>query len=166
MCPHGLVVGVDGSRASEHALAFAMREAGLRRTGLHVVTVWEARSSAADQDSELSELSEQGRDRAQHVQDVAVATALREVEARPVLKRSVVSGDAGTALCEFARSADYLVVGGIQDASAYAGSLGRVGLFCLRHAACAVVVVPRRAVNEAASQREPRPVFDARARAS
>jgi nucleotide-binding universal stress UspA family protein len=163
MFPRELVVGVDGSQDSKRALAFAMREAGLRRSSLHVVTVWIARDPAT---GAAAEDAEQRRERAQRLQDAAVASALSEVEARPVLMRSVVSGDAGTVLCEMAVDADYLVVGGGQDAST-STAMGAVGEFCRHHAGCALVVVPRVAPpSEAAWQPARRPGYGARARAS
>jgi nucleotide-binding universal stress UspA family protein len=163
MYPRELVVGVDGSQASKHALTFAMREAGLRRSSLHVVTVWNARDTATPA---ARDDAEQRRESAQQLQDAAVASALSEVEARPVLVRSVVSGDVGTVLCEMAVDADYLVVGGGQDASTSTVALGAVGEFCLHHAGCALVVVPRAAPSEAAWQPARRLGYDARARAS
>ena len=163
MYPRELVVGVDGSQSSKHALAFAMREAGLRRSSLHVVTVWNARDKAT---AAAPDDAEQRRESAQHLQDAAVASALSEVEARPVLMRSVVSGDAGTVLCEMAVDADYLVVGGGEDASTSTVALGAVGEFCLHHAGCALVVVPRAAPSEAAWQPARRLGYDARVRAS
>jgi nucleotide-binding universal stress UspA family protein len=165
--PRELVVGVDGSQASKHALGFAMREAGLRRSTLHVVTVWKARDTDTDTDTAAPVGgAEQRRERAQHLQDAAVASALSEVEARPVLMRSVVSGDAGEVLCEMAVDADYLVVGGGRVASTSTVALGAVGEFCLHHAGCALVVVSRAAPSEAAWQPTPRLGYVARARAS
>jgi nucleotide-binding universal stress UspA family protein len=161
--PRELVVGVDGSQASKHALAFAMREAGLRRSSLHVVTVWNTREGAT---AAAPDDAEQRRELAQHLQDAAVASALSEVEARPVLMRSVVGGDAGTVLCELAVDADYLVVGGGQEAFTSPDALGVVGKFCLHHAGCALVVVPCAAPSEAAWQPARRLGYDARVRAS
>jgi hypothetical protein len=59
------------------------------------------------------------------------------------------------------------VVGGGQDASTSPVALGAVGEFCLHHAGCALVVVPRVAPpSEAAWQPARRLGYVARARAS
>jgi nucleotide-binding universal stress UspA family protein len=139
---HGLVVGVDESEGSVRALAFAMREASLRGTGLHIVTVWGSKQGAAGL---AGHGPEQVRQRTQEIQDVAVATALGEIDARPVLMRSVVRGDAGEVLCEIAKDSDYLVVGSVEERSTRTSLLGTVSDYCLRYAACAIVIVPPKA---------------------
>jgi nucleotide-binding universal stress UspA family protein len=146
---HGLVVGVDESRGSKAALAFAMREAGRRGSGLQIVTVWRLHESATDM---AVDRPEQARERAQEIQDVAVTAALSEVDARPVLMRTVASGDAGEILCEIAKPSDYLVVGSVEERSTRTTLLGSVSDYCLRHAACAVVVVPPAASLPVAGQ--------------
>jgi nucleotide-binding universal stress UspA family protein len=163
MFPRGLVVGVDGSAASRSALAFALREAGLRGSNLHVVTVWRGRETTTGPGAKSAE---KRRERAQQLQDVAVRHALGEVAARPVLMRSVVGGDVGRALCGIAETADFLVLGSSRALSAAARPLGAVHDFCLRHAPCALVVVPLAESSEAASRPARQPGYDARARAS
>ncbi len=143
--PRGLVVGVDGTDGGSAALSFAMREAARRGSPLEVITVWtqpaEGPSDMADEGS-AGGSSERTRRRAQHVQDRAVALTLQQVDARPTLTRQVVEGDVGQVLLRLARHADYLVVGGAAYDPSRPTSQGRVRDFCIRHANCAVVLVP------------------------
>lgn len=139
-----VVVGVDATSASRAALGFAMHEAALRGSALDVVTTWsliDENHNALGDGSGHDELPERGRRRAQQVQDRAVALALQEVDVRPLLSRQVLEGDAGEVLVRVARDADYLVVGTPSDEPMRPGSPGSVSDYCLRHAACAVVIV-------------------------
>lgn len=143
--PNGLVVGVDGTHGGRAALSFAIREAARRSSPLEVVTAWnlgEEDGSDVRDEGAGDGIPQRTRQGAQHVQDHAVALALREVDARPVLSRQVVEGNAGQVLLRVAKDADYLVVGSSKDDPARLAPLGRVTYYCMRHASCAVVVVP------------------------
>lgn len=133
----GVVVGVDDSSGSGAALAFAMSEAALRGSAVDIITAW---SVAGDGDS-----PEVARHEAQEVQDTAVALALSEVDARPVLYRQVIEGEAGDVLSREAKDAAYLVVGASTSGLTTGLPLGSVSDYCLRHAPCAVMVVPAQA---------------------
>lgn len=140
-----LVVGVDDTHASRAALAFAMREAGLRGSALEVITAWtladEGLTAPEEDITGEDEVPESARRHAQQIQDRAVALTLQEVEARPLLSRQVIEGDAGQVLLRGSRDADYLVVGTAAKESVRRKSLGSVSEYCLRHATCAVVLV-------------------------
>ena len=133
------MVGVDGSVASLAALRWAVREAGLRETALHVVRAWEdtakrvapyahaAPASRADDDLTA-------RDRLQ----ADVAAALGPSPLAPV-QVTVAEGLAARVLLDHAAGADLLVLGcAIRRAP---DGIGPVARACLRHAPCPVVVV-------------------------
>ncbi len=93
---HGVVVGVNESRGSGAALALAISEAALRGSAVDIITAWSVASRAGNPDDS----PELARRSAQQVQDTAVALALSEVDARPVLYRQVVEGEAGEVLSQ------------------------------------------------------------------
>ena len=149
---HGVVVGVDDSRGSGAALAFAMSEAALRGSAVDIITAWSV--SERDDDGDSSEVARRG---AQQIQDAAVALALSEVDARPVLYRQVVEGDAGHVLARSVKDAAYLVVGASTSGLSTRVPPGGVSEYCLRHAPCAVMVVPPTQAEESSTRaKDPR----------
>jgi nucleotide-binding universal stress UspA family protein len=138
----GVVVGVDGTPGGGAALVFAMSEAALRGSALSIVTVW---SRGADDADEVvpDGVRERRRGRAQGIQDAAVARALGQVDARPVLSRQVVEGAIGEVLSRVAKGAAYLVVGASRKRPNHQWGQGSISDYCLRHSPCAVVVVPQ-----------------------
>lgn len=74
---------------------------------------------------------------------------LQEVDARPLLSRQVLQGDAGQVLPRVARDADYLVAGTSKDDPLRPAFMGSVSDYCARYASCAIVVVetPTRKTN-------------------
>jgi nucleotide-binding universal stress UspA family protein len=138
--PPAIVVGVDGTPASEAALVFALRE-GFRRGGaVEVVTAWAL--ARPYEDVATPESIEQTRAQAEHTQDEMVTAALRRVAVPPVVSRSVVQGAAGPVLLKAGRDADYLVVGSAHKGAAARFVLGSVSRYCVRHAPIPVLVVP------------------------
>ena len=142
----GIVVGVDGSDHSRHALAWAMREAELRDLPLQVMTVhpppvrpatkiywgipsYPENSFDADQARAATE---------QFVDQVA-----HEVGGRvPKVTVSVVTGDASEELVNASYDADMLVVG-TRGSGGFARLLmGSVSSQVTHHAVCPVVVIP------------------------
>jgi nucleotide-binding universal stress UspA family protein len=148
MRPSVLVVGVDGTSTGQAALMFAMREATLRGCALEVVTAW---TWDAAYHPPLGAQPAAVRERAEQAQEAAISAALANTTAPPVISRHVVQGEAGPALLEVARTADYLVVGTEHRNAVARALLGSVSRYCMRHATCPVVVVP-----------EARPVVEAR----
>lgn len=138
-----IVVGVDGSAASQSALAFAVREGACRESVIEVVTAWGwgggppgLPTLAAGDVAEVH---------AQEIQDAAVAGVLSRFHVSPVLSRRVVQGEAAEVLVRAASSADYLVVGTGRKGTLRRALLGSVSESCVRHASCPVVVVPESA---------------------
>jgi nucleotide-binding universal stress UspA family protein len=77
------------------------------------------------------------------VQDCAVASVLTDYDAAPpILSRQVIEGDPAQVLLRIARNADYLVVGSGRKGPMKRLLAGSVSEFCVRHAACPVLVVP------------------------
>jgi nucleotide-binding universal stress UspA family protein len=138
--PSVIVVGLDGTPAGRAALRFAMREAALRGSPLEVVTVWQWNAAYH---SSLGEQPADVRGRAQESQEAAISTALAAVAtAPPVISRHVLEGEAGPALLDVAKAADYLVVGTEHKSAVTRAILGSVSQYCVRHATCPVMVVP------------------------
>ncbi|MEP6525804.1 MAG: universal stress protein [Nocardioidaceae bacterium] len=139
--PPAIVVGVDGTPASEAALVFALREGSRRGGAVEVVTAWAF--APPYEEVATPESVEQTRAQAERTQDEMVTAALRRVDVPPVVSRSVVQGAAGPVLLEAGRDADYLVVGSAHSKNrAAALFLGSVSQYCVRHAPIPVMVVP------------------------
>ncbi|HVM67565.1 MAG TPA: universal stress protein [Acidimicrobiales bacterium] len=132
--PRRIVVGVDGSASSRHALAWAAEEATLRGAAVEARIAWPQSSYA---DVPESPLDFEG------IARETLDAELRAVvgpEAEDVARR-VEYGPAAHLLTEASRGADLLVVGS-SGHGAFAGMLlGSVSRHCTAHARCPVVVV-------------------------
>jgi nucleotide-binding universal stress UspA family protein len=142
--PGVIVVGVDGSREGDAALAFALEEAARCGDAVEVVTAWHVDLPALSypvipQAGSLPARSEL-KAHAAAVQAEALARA-RVPGAVPV-SCEVVEGLGGQALVEAAQTARLLVVGSRAIGPIKAVLLGSVGRYCAHHAPCPVVVVP------------------------
>ncbi|GAA1984373.1 universal stress protein [Catenulispora subtropica] len=137
----GIVVGVDDSPSSKHALRWAVEEARLRKAELHVVSAWEfpfAQPTSPDDDPlpgvpslEQTALAELG---------TAVSEAGGD-PADPAVITEIVHGSPARVLIEAAQGADLLVVGS-RGRGGFSGLvLGSVGRQVINHAPCPVVVV-------------------------
>lgn len=134
---HRIVVGVDGSVSSLHALQWAARQAELTDSALEVVMSWQLPLSRgwvaplpADWDP---------RDDLRRSLDAIVAKLLA---AHPglIVETRVVEGHPAPVLVEASKGSDLLVVGS-RGHGAYAGMhLGSVSEHCAVFAACPVVV--------------------------
>lgn len=132
-----IIVGIDGSQASEDALRWAAGQAQLTGGALHAVITWQTPSSYgyyvdySDADAASD---------ARKILKTAVACALGESPpVSPTLR--VVKGQPADVLIEASRSADLLVVGS-RGRGAFTGMLlGSVSQHCVQHALCPVVVI-------------------------
>ena len=141
-----IVVGVDGSDASQEALRWAAEEARLRSAPLVAVHAWSfvppqpigdpgmLAMPAGDLPGQLGAES----DAARIALDVAVEDVLG---ADADVERKLVEGDAGEALVAESRSAQLVVVGSHGRSGFKAALLGSVSRHVANHAACPVVVV-------------------------
>jgi nucleotide-binding universal stress UspA family protein len=152
-----IVVGVDGSPASLAALRWAVDEAGRRACRVDAVLAWQRGRGMkigpvpAGVPRRLA--PERDRDAWKHVLDEAVA----EVSAHGVVRKVLVSQDAGPTLTTMSENAALLVVGTRGAGPIRAAVLGSVSAYCLRHASCPVVVVhdPDRRPESLASVTDP-----------
>jgi len=138
---NGVVVGVDGSPGSVTALHFALEEARLRGTTLHVVGAWQfppmayaggAGVGVADLSAELD--TRTGK---------ALDAALDGIDVGDVpVEQHVLEGHPASVLLEAGTGADVLVVGSRGLGGFARMLLGSVGQEVTHHAACPTVIVP------------------------
>jgi nucleotide-binding universal stress UspA family protein len=138
----GVVVGIDGSPASEAALDFALVEARLRELPLRVVCVWEAAPSAF-----IGEAFAPTADvflEAEHHAEAVLRSALERLTTDNAVQVEALSveGRPATALVEQARDAELLVVGSRGRGAAGSLLLGSVSQSVAHHAPCPLVIVP------------------------
>jgi nucleotide-binding universal stress UspA family protein len=140
----GIIVGIDGSENSRHALEWAIREAAVRHAPLTVLTVqatligyWGSPVLyPGDED-----LVEHGRKRAQEETDSVLEKIGVELRPSSVTVRSVI-GLPAEALLEAAADADMLVVGSRGAGGFKRLLMGSVSTQVTHHAPCPVVVIP------------------------
>jgi nucleotide-binding universal stress UspA family protein len=145
-----IVVGIDGSERSLHALAWAVREAGLRGCTVHVVMAWQhpqAYNAAnvwglgidpwIDTDANLSTSAK--------LEAVRLVERLTQ-QARPAknlpTRCEAIEGHPASVLLSAAKNADLLVVGSRGHGGFVGMLIGSVSHHVLAHSPCPVVVVP------------------------
>lgn len=140
----GIVVGIDGSDGSKHALAWAAEEARLRHVSLTLVAAWTLPASAyggMGWSGIGTELLEDLRKAAEERLDELCRELSGQLEGLTVERRVVESAPAA-ALVEAADGADLLVVG-TRGHGGFAGLLlGSVSQQCAHHSPCPVVIIP------------------------
>lgn len=140
----GIVVGIDGSEHSRHALEWAAREAAVRHAPLTVITVHQAVAGywggavAFPGDPDLTK-------KAQGAAKEETDTVLEKFEegSRPssvVVK--AVNGLPAEVLLEASEGADMLVVGSRGSGGFKRLLMGSVSTQVTHHAHCPVVVIP------------------------
>jgi nucleotide-binding universal stress UspA family protein len=145
----GIVVGVDGSANSRHALEWAVREAALSGKPLTVLTVnevaasfWTGNPITVPADAVTVE---HAREAASDLVDKAVSELGGSRPASVTVK--AVNGFAADELISASQEADLLVVGARGGAQGWGGMahhtpIGSISNKVLHHAECPVVVVP------------------------
>jgi nucleotide-binding universal stress UspA family protein len=131
-----IVVGVDGSESSRHALRWAARQAKFTGASLEVVIAWEVPPDYRIDVSSPRDL----RLGAESILQSAVADMLGddpEVDVKP----SVVEGHPVPVLLNAAKGASLLVVGSRGHGAFKGILLGSVSNHCVTHATCPVTVV-------------------------
>jgi nucleotide-binding universal stress UspA family protein len=140
----GVIVGVDGSEHSQHALNWAVREAGLRGAALTVLAVHQVASNHWTGNPELypadQPATEAVRRAAEDVVQKAVSQAGEPAPASVTVR--AVSGLARQELVEASSDADLVVVGQRGGGGFARLLMGSVSSQVVHHAACPVVVVP------------------------
>ena len=143
---HGIIVGVDGSGHSHHALGWAMHEAALRHAPLTVMTVCPSPARPATMSFwGLPTLPEGGfnEDHARRAVQEAVDKAASEFSGTPPeVTVTVARGEPTEELVAASRDADMLVVGSRGSGGFAKLRLGSVSSQVVHHASCPVVVIP------------------------
>jgi nucleotide-binding universal stress UspA family protein len=135
-----IVVGVDGSTASERAAQWAAAEAERRRAAVDVVHAWMTPYPLSPPDYFLdpAPFEAQGAEILDHAMRSLVASGHVAIDPRPVLVREYPS----KALVHVAEGAALLVVGS-RGRGGFSGLLlGSVSQNCVHHAPCPVGVIP------------------------
>jgi nucleotide-binding universal stress UspA family protein len=132
-----IVVGVDGSESSGHALRWAARQAQLTGCRLDVVVSWELPTSFGWVPPYPSDFNP-AKD-AQKAADDELAAALGS-HPDVVVQTTIVEGHPAPTLVEASRGADLLVLGS-RGHGEFAGMLlGSVTQHCVTNAHCPVLV--------------------------
>jgi nucleotide-binding universal stress UspA family protein len=138
-----IIVGVDGSDGSRHALEFALREARLRGASVRVVCTWHVPSSAysgapgLDTGLIITTLHEDA-DQIVHQMVVEAGAKAEGVE----VVAEACEGHPAEVLAERSRGAALLVVGSRGLGGVSGLLLGSVSHQCAQLAACPVAIVP------------------------
>ena len=135
--PGKIVVGIDGSTASNDALHWAVRQADLTGSPLEVIMTWEWPASYGwavpipdDFDPEAD---------TRKALDTAIAGAQSEHPGVKVEGR-LVSGHPAPVLVEASKGADLLVVGSRGHGEFVGMLIGSVSEYCVTNAHCPVLV--------------------------
>jgi len=139
---HRIVVGIDGSEASELALRWAIDEAALRGGRIDALHAWHELYFGGGISGTVSFVDPKlYADAAEALLD-AVVDSVDESDLRAPIRRLVTHGSPAHALLEAAKGADMIVVGS-RGRGGFAGLLlGSVSQQAVHHAHCPVVVVP------------------------
>ncbi|WP_136518590.1 MULTISPECIES: universal stress protein [Cellulomonas] len=158
---HGILVGVDGSVASLHALDWATHEARTRGCGLRLVVAYALPSfTAASLDGGYAALDDDTiRAGAQSVLDEAM---LQVERAGVPAEGRVVTGDAAAVLVDASRSVELAVVGTRGRGGFADRLLGTVSSALPAHSWCPTVVVPLRDAEGHPVDSDPPPVHPVR----
>ena len=135
-----VVVGVDGSPGSQHALDFALTEAGLRGASVRAVCTWDYPVAVGSgfvvpfEDLESGAAAVLADSLARATEDAPAAT--------PPVSTTVRCGHASAVLVDEAKDAALLVVGSRGHGGFVGMLIGSISQGCVTHAPCPVVVVP------------------------
>jgi nucleotide-binding universal stress UspA family protein len=139
-----IVVGVDGSDGSRGALEFAVDEALLRNLSVRAVLVYEPPDLwviPAGVRVDMHELRQAATQKVLAMVESVADARRRRGEAVPVVRAEVHPGPASPVLERLSREAKLLVVGHRGRGEVATRLIGSVGLNCVVHARCTVVVV-------------------------
>lgn len=142
-----IVVGVDGSESARAALGFGLEEAARRSARVRVVTAfrspeyWPVAYGMASGMVVLPSIEQLAEDAQRTARQTLTEVVGRGGAAVPVEVR-VAQGHPATLLLDQAAQAELLVVGHRGLGAVASVCLGSVGLQCVLHAVCPVVVVP------------------------
>ncbi|MEU3644875.1 universal stress protein [Lentzea sp. NPDC034063] len=133
-----IVVGVDGTPASDRALEWALDEAVVRGCPLQVVHAWTFEALA-----DWTETTEQRvRAESEALLEKAVLKASEQRQDLPEIVRTSVRGDAAEALEKVSEGAELLVVASHTGHRIRQIVLGSTSMHVVRHAHAPIVVIP------------------------
>jgi len=139
-----IVVGVDGSETSRHALRWAAQEAEAHGSELHVVHAWEVQGVGAGvglTPGRRSAAAPEGQREAAEQLVSQIITEELGTHSPDKVRPSIGRGSAAAVLLEAGKGADLLVVGS-RGLGGFAGLLlGSVSSKMANHASCPVVIV-------------------------
>jgi nucleotide-binding universal stress UspA family protein len=130
-----IVAGIDGSPSSLAALEWAARQAGLTGSALVVVATWHLPSTYA---AGITDDYDPAADMQRVLDDSLPAIQHRHRTLQ--VTGQVIEGHPGPALVDASRDADLLVVGTRGHSELADILLGSVGMHCVTHAHCPVLV--------------------------
>ena len=134
-----IVVGVDGSAASDHALAWTLRLAHRVDTAVEIITAW---SPELDTPAGSPAMPLADPVQAERVQRDCVERVLPGLSHPRSVAMQVVEGAPGPVLTETARRADLLVLASHGHRKLYTILMGSTSEYCIRHGTCPVTVIP------------------------
>ncbi|WP_086664213.1 universal stress protein [Lentzea kentuckyensis] len=133
-----IVVGIDGTPASDRALEWALDEAVVRGCPVHVVHAWTFEA--------LSDWTETTEQRVRAESEALIEKALQAAEARrqelPEIVRKSLRGDAAETLERASEGAAMLVVASHTGHRIRQIVLGSTSMHVVRHAHAPIVVIP------------------------
>jgi nucleotide-binding universal stress UspA family protein len=140
--PETIIVGVDGSQASESALAWAARYAHATGGKLVAVLAWHYPSAAGGPPVGVApEAVTSEVEKSRHeMLDKAIEATCGDMPPSSV-ERKVIYGHPAQVLLDESRNADLLVVGSRGHGGFTGMMLGSISTHCVTHASCAVTVV-------------------------
>lgn len=139
-----IVVGIDGSRSSREALAWAVREARVHGAKVTAVYVYELVSPLVmiEGIAMPTPVAEDVRVDAERYVERIVDEAVSEAD-RDLVLAQAIEGPIARVLLQAAEGADLLVVGS-RGLGGFSGLLlGSVSHKLVHHATCPIVVLPR-----------------------
>ena len=138
----GIFVGVDGSTHSLTALEWAMREAGIRRAPLTVITVHEVAASGWGGSLEFPADEVMREEARKAVQEAVDQTAAQLGDAAPPeITVQALIGQPAPLLIEASKGADLLVMGSRGSGGFARLLLGSVSTQLTEHAQCPVTII-------------------------
>ena len=151
-----LVVGADGSAASDRALEWALQEARRRGAEVQVITTYgPVQHAGALAETSRARHAREAAEKSQAEQLTRVAEPYRrDVAVTP----EVVDGHPAERLVEASREASLLVLGSHGAGAVHQALVGSVTAACVKAAYCPVVVLPptQRVPEEEEPQQVPR----------
>ena len=139
----GIVVGVDGSEHSQQVLEWAVKEAGLRKTSLTVLTVWQVAGNHWTGHPEVYPADQAEAEKMRQAAEEATRKAADAAGAGPAsVTVRAVSGIAAQELVNASNDADLVVVGARGGGGFARLMLGSTSHQVVSHSAAPVVVIP------------------------